>query len=70
LLRGRQGGWLSPNDCRLELGSPRVPGGDGIEPPVAGGRPAGDAPPSDSAPPSDACKIARLDDHRGGRRPI
>lgn len=43
LLKGRQGGWLSPNDARAETGFPSVPDGDSIEPPVAGGRPA-DAP--------------------------
>jgi HK97 family phage portal protein len=61
LLRGRQGGWLSPNDCREELGWPSVPGGDDISPPntsaqaVAGG----DQPPGD-----DAGKVAHLDQHR------
>jgi HK97 family phage portal protein len=33
LLRGRQGGWLSPNDCREEMGWPAVEGGDDISPP-------------------------------------
>ena len=28
LLKGRQGGWLSPNDAREESGWPRVDGGD------------------------------------------
>jgi hypothetical protein len=32
LLRGRQGGWLSPNDCR-EMGWPRVDGADDLSPP-------------------------------------
>jgi HK97 family phage portal protein len=59
LLKGRQGGWLSANDCREETGWPRVTGGDSIEPPVSGGKPAGDAP-SDGG----GGKIARLDQHR------
>jgi len=56
LLRGRQGGWLSPNDCREETGWPRSsdPSADSIEPPVAGGKPAdgGAGLASPSAPPS------------------
>ena len=30
LLKGRQGGWLSPNDCRAETGFPTVADGDDI----------------------------------------
>ena len=36
LLKGRQGGWLWPNDCRSETGFAAVAGGDD-------GRPAGEA---------------------------
>jgi hypothetical protein len=68
LLRGRQGGWLSPNNCREETGWPRAPGGDSIQPPVAGGRPAGDGGAGDDAlaspAPSSDDKIARLDERR------
>jgi hypothetical protein len=64
LLRGRQGGWLSPNDAREETGWPRSndPTADSIEAPVAGGRAPGDVATGDT-PPSD--KIARLDQHQG-----
>lgn len=48
LLKARQGGWISPNDAREETGWPRVDGGDSIEPPVAGGRPADALPPDDT----------------------
>jgi hypothetical protein len=49
LLKGRQGGWLSPNDCRRETGFPAVAGGDDITPPVSGGQPANtDEPPASS----------------------
>lgn len=68
LLRGRQGGWLSPNDARAELGWPSVPGADSLDPPVSGGQPAAtsDEPSADPAPtePPPADKIARLDQHR------
>jgi len=49
---------LSPNDVRREEGWPASndPTADSIEPPVAGGRAAGDPPPSD--------KNARLDERR------
>lgn len=40
LLKGRQGGWLSPNDCRSETGFPTVANGNDIAPPVSGGLPA------------------------------
>lgn len=74
LLKGRQGGWLTPNDCRTETGFPTVAGGDDLAPPVSGGQPASDgsgdtpsAPPlDDSAPVDDTSKVARLD-HRRGR---
>jgi HK97 family phage portal protein len=44
LLRGRQGGWLSPNDCREETGWPRSadPTADSIEPPAMGGSKPGE----------------------------
>jgi HK97 family phage portal protein len=48
LLRGRQGGWLSPNDAREETGWPRSddPTADSIQPPAMGGaRPVTDPPP-------------------------
>ena len=68
LLRGRQGGWLSPNDCREETGWPRsgAPTADSIEPPVSGGRAAGEGPSTDTPPPSDGegDKVARRLDHR------
>ena len=35
LLRRRQGGSLSPNDCREETGWPRVEGGYDIAPPIS-----------------------------------
>jgi HK97 family phage portal protein len=60
LLRGRQGGWLSPNDAREEMGWPRVDGGDDISPPnisaaaVASGDPTS----------ADGAKIAHLHEHR------
>lgn len=61
LLRGRQGGWLSPNDCRDETGFPHVADGDSIEPPTAGGKPADDAAePPKPAPPVEDDKIAPL----------
>jgi len=62
LLRGRQGGWLSPNDCREETGWPRSddPTADSIEPPVAGGRAPGDEPGHSSQ----GDKIAVLDRRR------
>ena len=51
LLRGRQGGWLSPNDCRIS---------DDIRPPNTGAAAvAHDKPPAD-----DAGKVACLDQHR------
>jgi hypothetical protein len=67
LLKARQGGWISPNDAREECVWPRVADGDNIEPPVAGGKPAGseDAPPSDDA----GAKVARLPDRRTLRGP-
>jgi HK97 family phage portal protein len=69
LLRGRQGGWLSPNDAREETGWPRSndPTADSIEPPVAGGRAPGDANPvsGEPSPPEGGDKIARLGQHRG-----
>lgn len=60
LLRGRQGGWLSPNDCREETGWPRStdPTADLIQPPAQGGaQPVG-------AGEGDVDKIARLDQRR------
>lgn len=56
LLKGRQGGWLSPNDARAETGFPAVVDGDSIEPPVAGGKPADDSLSND--------KVAPLTPHR------
>jgi HK97 family phage portal protein len=72
LLKGRQGGWLTPNDCRSETGFQTVAGGDSLDPPVAGGLPASDGsgdtpsapPPDDSAPVDDASKVAVLGDRR------
>jgi hypothetical protein len=59
--RGRQGGWLSPNDCRIETGWPTVPGDDDISPPnTSSAAIAGDQPPADSA-----SKIVPIEDHRG-----
>jgi hypothetical protein len=72
LLKGRQGGWLSPNDCRSQTGFANISGGDDIAPPVAG-MPAGGAgsasasPPEPASPsdePDDESKVARLDQHR------
>src|SRR5262245_55260254 len=56
--RARQAGVLSPNDVRLEEGWPASndPTADSIEPPAAGGKPAGDAadePPKPAPPPAD-----------------
>jgi hypothetical protein len=68
LLRGRQGGWLSPNDCREEMGWPAVDGGDDISPPntssaaVAGAEGGSDTPPAPAA--DDASKVANIDEHR------
>jgi len=61
LLRGRQGGWLSPNDCREETGWPRSsdPTADLISPPVMGGAQPPGAPPGEGSD-----KIARLDQRR------
>jgi HK97 family phage portal protein len=70
LLRGRQGGWLSPNDCREETGWPRStdPTADSIEPPAMGGaRPVGaegEQPPPGPTGDGEADKIARLDQRR------
>jgi HK97 family phage portal protein len=68
LLRGRQGGWLSPNDAREETGWPRSSDStaDSIQPPAMGGaRPSteggGDNP---AAPEGEGDKIARLDQRR------
>jgi HK97 family phage portal protein len=61
LAKARAGGWLSPNDCREESGWPRVDGADSLEPPAAGGRPAGDTPTDLApAPADDGGKIADL----------
>jgi hypothetical protein len=67
---GAEVGVLSPNDIRVEEGWPRSsdPTADSIEPPVAGGKPAGDAtdePAMPLPPPDDAEKIALLGPHRG-----
>jgi phage portal protein BeeE len=71
LLKGRQGGWLTPNDCRTETGFPTVADGDSLDPPVSGGLPSdgsGDTPsappPDDSAPVDDASKVAVLGNRR------
>jgi hypothetical protein len=55
--------------CQLHGGETRVAGGDDIEPPVAGGKPAeasdDEPPPKPASPPDDeADKIARLDERR------
>jgi hypothetical protein len=66
-----QSGVLSPNDIRVEeswlRSSDRT--ADSIEPPVAGGKPAGDAgaadePPTPAPPPSGDGKIAHLSPRR------
>jgi hypothetical protein len=70
LLKGRQGGWLSPNDAREETGWPRSddPSADSLEPPVSGGRAAdgGAGALLSPAPPSstEGDKIAHLDQRR------
>jgi len=62
---------LSPNDVRGEEGWPASngPTADSIEPPVAGGKPAGasaDDPLPQPAPSADdPAKVALLDQHRG-----
>ena len=62
---------LSPNDVRREEGWPAStdPTADSIEPPVAGGKPAGessDDPLSQSRLTADEpAKVALLDQHRG-----
>ena len=69
--RARQAGVLSPNDVRREEGWPAStdPTADSIEPPVAGGKPAGessDDPLSQSRLTADEpAKVALLDQHRG-----
>jgi HK97 family phage portal protein len=71
LLKGRQGGWLTPNDCRAETGFAALPEGNDLAPPVSGGLPSdgsGDTPttppPDEVAPVDDASKVARLDQRR------
>jgi hypothetical protein len=63
LLRGRQGGWLSPNDCREEMGWPAVPGGDSIDPPntsaAAAAQSRGSLPPH-----SEADNVTSIEDAR------
>jgi len=49
LLKGRQGGGLSPNDCRSETWFPTVANGNDIAPPVSGGLPADAAAPARTA---------------------
>jgi hypothetical protein len=62
---------LSPNDVRAEEGWPAStdPTADSIEPPAAGGKPAGesaDDPLWQPAPsPDDPAKVALLEQHRG-----
>jgi HK97 family phage portal protein len=68
LLKGRQGGWLTPNDARGQTGFSALPEGNDLAPPVSGGLPADGpdtpAPPEDQAPVDDASKVARLDQRR------
>src|SRR5262245_59711069 len=66
LLRGRQGGWLSPNDCRLETGWPAVPGGDDISPPNTSAAAAGDDKADDGATSDPAAKIIDLGRRHAG----
>ena len=70
LLKGRQGGWLSPNDAREESGWPRVDGADDLAPPVSGGQPASDAPADTPAPADQGDKVADLDEHRQRARHV
>jgi hypothetical protein len=53
---------LSPNDVHREEGWPASsdPTANSIEPPISGGKPAGDGAPADD----NAGKVARLDQHR------
>jgi HK97 family phage portal protein len=58
LLRGRQGGWLSPNDCREEMGWPAVPGGDDISPPNTSAAAIGSTSSGDNVTSIDAARHA------------
>jgi phage portal protein BeeE len=58
LLRGLQGGWLSPNDARAEMGWPAVESGDDIAPPNTSAAAVGDQP----SPADD--KIVDIEEHR------
>ena len=68
--RARQAGILTPNEVRTEEGWPESddPTANSIEPPAAGGKPAGDAAPTDTPTPAptedQGDKVARLDQRR------